>query len=132
MSMNDTISDMLTRIRNAIMAKKAEVLVPYSNFKHNLAKLLVEEGWVVSAKLKEEGSVKNIIISLKYSSVGDPVITGIKRVSKPGQRIYSRIDKIPKVRGGMGITILSTPQGLMSDKNARSKRVGGEVICQIW
>lgn len=132
MSMNDTISDMLTRIRNAIMAKKAEVLVPYSNFKHSLAKLLVEEGWVASAKLKEEGSVKNIIISLKYSSVGDSVITGIKRVSKPGQRIYSRIDKIPKVRGGMGITILSTPQGLMSDKNARSKRVGGEIICQIW
>jgi small subunit ribosomal protein S8 len=132
MSMNDTISDMLTRIRNAIMAKKAEVLIPYSNFKNSLAKLLVEEGWVSSAKLKEEGSVKNIIISLKYSSVGDPVITGIKRVSKPGQRIYSRIDKIPKVRGGMGITILSTPQGLMSDKNARSKRVGGEIICQIW
>jgi small subunit ribosomal protein S8 len=132
MSMNDTISDMLTRIRNAIMAKKAEVLVPFSNFKNSLATVLVEEGWISSAKIKEEGSMKNILITLKYSSAGDPVISGIKRVSKPGQRIYSKIDKIPRVRGGMGVTILSTPQGLMSDKNARSKRVGGEVICQIW
>ena len=130
--MTDTISDMLTRIRNAIAAKKAEVLLPYSNFKNNLGNLLLEEGFVKSLDVKQENNHKILVIGLKYTQTGEPVILGLKRVSRPGQRIYSKNNQIPKVLGGFGTTILSTSRGLMTEKQARTHKVGGEVICQIW
>ena len=130
--MTDTISDMLTRIRNALLAKKTEVVLPYSNFKHNLAKVFVSEGWIVKAEMKEAEKFKNLVLSLKYDQVGQPVISGLKRVSKPGQRIYSNRTQIPRVLGGFGTTILSTSKGLMTDKEARKNKVGGEVVCQVW
>ncbi|MGE5392259.1 MAG: 30S ribosomal protein S8 [Candidatus Saccharibacteria bacterium] len=129
--MTDTISDMLTRIRNAISAKKSEVVMPYSKFKHSLAKLIMQEGWVKNAEVKEEGKLKFLRVELKYDN-GQPAITGIKRVSKPGQRIYSGATELPRVMGGIGTTIVSTSKGLMTDKLARSQKVGGEIVCQIW
>lgn len=130
--MTDTISDMLTRIRNALMVKKQEVSLPYSKFKHNLAKLLVHEGWLKSVDVKEEAGMKTLILGMKYDQTGEPTITGLKRISKPGQRIYTRNAEIPRALGGAGVTIVSTSKGLMTDKNARTQHMGGEVVCQIW
>ena len=130
--MTDTISDMLTRIRNGLMAKKPEVVLPYSNFKHNLAKVLQSEGWLTTVEVKELDGMKNLALTLKYDQAGMPVISEIKRVSKPGQRIYSNRMQIPKVLGGMGTTIISTSKGLMTDKEARKNKIGGEIVCQVW
>jgi small subunit ribosomal protein S8 len=139
--MTDTISDMLTRIRNGLMARKPEVLLPYSNFKHNLAKVLQLEGWIGNVEMKEAGisahggstfGGKTLVLRLKYDEAGLPVISGIKRVSKPGQRIYSNRTEIPKALGGIGTTIVSTSKGLMTDREARKNKVGGEIVCQIW
>jgi small subunit ribosomal protein S8 len=130
--MTDTISDMLTRIRNSLAAKKTEVAMPYSKFKHSLAKVLQQEGWIKNIDIKEEGRIKNLSLVLKYDEAGLPAISGLKRVSKPGQRIYADKTAIPKVLGGLGTTIVSTSKGLMTDKLARKEKVGGEVICQIW
>ena len=131
--MTDTISDMLTRIRNALMAKKSEVVLPYSNFKNNLAKVLQAEGWIAKVEVKEAPEeFKSLVLKLKYDAAGEPVISGIQRVSKPGQRIYSSTVAIPKVLGGMGTTIVSTSRGLMTDKEARKNKVGGEIVCQVW
>ncbi len=127
----DPIADMLTRIRNAAAAKKSELVLPYSKFKQNLAKLLQKEGFV-STVAEVSGRYKMLQINLKYSSDGDSVIAGIKRVSKPGQRIYLSVDKLPRTNSGYGITVVSTPQGLLTDREARKKRVGGEVVCQVW
>jgi small subunit ribosomal protein S8 len=128
----DTISDMLTRIRNAHAVKKTEVVLPYSKFKFNLAKVLASEGWIRSVNTKEDSKFKQLVLELKYTGNGLPVISGITRVSKPGQRIYSKTSEIPRSLGGVGTTIVSTSKGLMTDKNARQNKVGGEVICQIW
>lgn len=128
----DTISDMLTRIRNAQMVKKSEVLMPFSKFKNSLAKVLVAEGFIKSADVKEEAGMKQLVLTLKYNDNGEPYINGIKRVSKPGQRIYTRNTEIPRALGGAGTTIVSTSKGLMTDRSARKMQVGGEVICQIW
>ncbi|MBI3952348.1 MAG: 30S ribosomal protein S8 [Candidatus Doudnabacteria bacterium] len=130
--MTDTISDMLTRIRNAQAVKKTEVLLPFSNFKFSLGKVLLEEGWIKSLDTKQEGKFKQLSVGLKYSQSGEPVISGVLRVSKPGQRIYSKNSQIPAVQGGFGTTIISTSRGLMTDKKARTSKVGGEIICQIW
>lgn len=131
--MTDTISDMLTRIRNALMAKKSEVTLPYSNFKNSLAKVLQSEGWITKVEVKEAPEeFKSLVLKLKYDQAGEPVISGIQRVSKPGQRIYSSNVAIPKVLGGMGTTIVSTSKGLMTDKQARQAKVGGEIVCQVW
>jgi len=129
---NDTISDMLTRIRNALMVKKSEVVLPYSNFKMNLAKVLETEGWLSKVEQQELEGFKNMVIKLKYDATGTPVISGIQRVSKPGQRIYSNHKTIPRSMGGIGTTIVSTSKGLMTDRNARKQNVGGEVVCQVW
>jgi small subunit ribosomal protein S8 len=131
MTMTDTISDMLTRIRNALMVQKSEVVLPYSNFKYSLAKVLQTEGWISNVETKEVDGMKNLVLSLKYDSKGQPVISGIKRISKPGQRIYSGRAEIPRVMGGMGTTIISTSKGLMTDKEARKHKVGGEIVCQV-
>ena len=130
--MNDTISDMLTRIRNALMVKKSEVVLPYSNFKMNLAKLLHSEGWLKDIQVTEDAGFKTLTLALKYDPTGQPVISGIERISKPGQRIYSSRKTLPKVLGGIGTTIVSTSKGLMTDKDARKEKIGGEVVCQIW
>lgn len=128
----DTIADMLTRIRNASLVKKTEVILPYSKFKHNLAKVLASEGWIKTTKITDEGKFKNLVLELKYAQNGMPMISGINRISKPGQRIYSKTSEIPRALGGVGTTIVSTSKGLMTDKVARQQKVGGEIICQIW
>lgn len=128
----DTISDMLTRIRNAQAAKKADVVLPYSKFKLSLGKVLVQEGWIRTIEAKGDGIEKVLTINLKYDDTGMPAINGIKRISKPGQRIYADKTKVPRVMGGLGTTIVSTSKGLMTDKVARKEKVGGEIVCQIW
>ncbi len=127
----DPISDMLTRIRNSVVAKKSEVVLPFSKFKKALAEVLVKEGFVKSVK-ELAGEHKMLALELKYSSEGEPVISGIKRVSKPGQRIYLPFIKIPRTNSGFGVTIVSTSKGLFTDKEARKLKMGGEVICQVW
>lgn len=127
----DPISDMLTRIRNASLARKAEVVLPYSKFKFALASLLEKEGFL--AGVKETASDHKLLeVKLKYSEAGDSVISGIKRVSKPGQRIYLSADKLPRTNSGYGITVVSTSKGLLTDKEARKSHLGGEVVCQVW
>ncbi len=127
----DPISDMLTRIRNALAARKSELVMPYSKFKHNLASVLLQEGFI-SGVNELPGRVKTLQLNLKYDNSGSPVITGIKRVSTPGQRIYLPVARIPRTNGGFGVTVVSTSRGLLTDKQARKDRVGGEVVCQIW
>jgi small subunit ribosomal protein S8 len=127
----DPISDMLTRIRNALAARKSELVMPYSKFKHNLATVLLSEGFI-SGVNELPGRVKMLQINLKYDNGGSPVITGIKRVSTPGQRIYLPVTKIPRTNGGYGVTVVSTSRGLLTDKQARKDKVGGEVVCQVW
>lgn len=127
----DPISDMLTRIRNALASRKSELVMPYSKFKHNLANVLLAEGFINGVN-ELPGRVKMLQINLKYDNGGSPVITGIKRVSTPGQRIYLPVTRIPRTNGGFGVTVVSTSQGLLTDKQARKGKVGGEVVCQIW
>jgi small subunit ribosomal protein S8 len=127
----DPIADMLTRIRNASLVKKDELVLPFSKFKASLAKILEKEGFV--GKVSEtDDKPKSLKIALKYAETGDAVITGIQRVSKPGQRIYMGTDKLPRTNSGYGITVVSTSKGLMTDKEARKAKVGGEVVCQVW
>ncbi len=129
----DPISDMLTRIRNASLAKKAELSLPYSKFKLSLSKLLEKEGFISSVKeIDNEQGFKMIALGIKYAPSGDALISGIKRVSKPGQRIYLSKDNLPRTNSGLGVTVVSTSKGLMTDRQARKEKIGGEVICQIW
>lgn len=127
----DPIADMLTRIRNANQQKHETVSIPYSNLKNDLANILKNEGFVTDFVVNEEGNHKNIVITLKYKG-NERVITGLKRVSKPGLRQYAKVNEIPKVLNGLGIVVLSTSQGLMTDKEARAKNIGGEVLVYIW
>ncbi len=127
----DPISDMLTRIRNALAANKSELVMPYSKFKHSLANVLLQEGFI-SGVNELPGRIKTLQINLKYDNTGSPVITGIKRVSTPGQRIYLPVARIPRTNGGFGVTVVSTSRGLLTDKQARKDRLGGEVVCQVW
>lgn len=127
----DPISDMLTRIRNALAAGKQDLILPYSKFKHSLATVLLEEGFLAGVN-ELPGRIKMLQINLKYNPNGGPVISGIKRISTPGQRIYMPVTKIPRTNGGFGVTVVSTSKGLVTDKRARKDRIGGEVICQIW
>ncbi len=127
----DPISDMLTRIRNGLAAGKQDLVMPYSKYKHNLAQVLLEEGFL-SGVNELPGRIKMLQINLKYDNGGSPVISGIKRVSTPGQRIYMPVGKIPRTNGGFGVTVVSTSKGLVTDKRARKDRIGGEVICQVW
>ena len=135
--MTDPISDMLTRIRNAQAVKKQEIILPMSNLKFELAKILEKDGWVIKTEVvKDEADTKNnfkdLKITLKYKKSGRPAISSIKRISKPGLRIYVGKDKLPRVLNNMGIAVLSTPQGLMTNKEARKKGVGGEILCEIY
>jgi small subunit ribosomal protein S8 len=134
MAMTDPIADMLTRIRNGLTAKLETVTVPASNMKKDIAEILVQEGYIKSATVvKEEGKVQDsILIELKYGQNNEKVISGLKRISKPGLRIYAKYDQIPKVLNGLGIAIVSTSKGVMTDKKARAMKVGGEVLAYIW
>ena len=132
MQITDTIADLLTRIRNANSAKHATVDVPASNVKKAIAQILVDEGYVKSFQLIEDGKQGVIRITLKYSDSKSPVITGLRRVSKPGLRIYSSCEDMPKVRKGLGIAIVSTSKGIMTDKKTRELNVGGELLAFVW
>jgi small subunit ribosomal protein S8 len=130
--MTDPIADMLTRIRNALMARHKTVVVPGSKLKLEIARILKEEGYIEDYRVIEEKPQIKIEIVLKYDEKKRPVIAGIRRVSKPGRRIYRGYKELPKVLNGLGIAIISTSQGIMTDHEARKRRVGGEVICEIW
>ena len=131
MAMTDPIADMLTRIRNANTVKHETVNVPASKLKVELAKLLKSEGFIADYEVKEEGKFKVITIALKYDAAGKPVITKLERISKPGLRHYSKAKNLQKVLGGMGVAIVSTPKGLLTDRKARKENVGGEVLCYV-
>ncbi len=132
MSMTDPIADMLTRIRNAIMARHESVTIPSSKIKKEISRILKEEGYIEDFSIEEDGPKAFINIKLKYDKNGVPAIRGLERVSKPGRRIYSDVDNLPKVNGGLGIAIISTSRGVMVDRQSRKENVGGEVICYIW
>jgi len=128
----DPIADMLTRIRNAITAKKEDVLIPSSKLKMSIANILLAEGYVKAVEEVSEGIFKNIKVTLKFGPNGEKVISGIKRISKPGLRIFSSAEELPKVINGLGIAIISTNKGVMTDKQARSQNLGGEVLAYVW
>ena len=132
MVFTDPIADMLTRIRNGLTAKLASVSVPASKEKVAIANILVKEGYIASCDEVEENGHKNIIITLKYDENGESVIQGIKRISKPGLRVYAGVEKLPQVISGLGIAIVSTNKGILTDKQARSAGVGGEVLAFVW
>ena len=133
MTMSDPIADMLTRIRNANTAKHDTVDVPSSKMKLAIADILVKEGYIASYEILDDGAFKNIHMTLKYGAdKNEKIITGIKRISKPGLRVYAGKDEIPRVLGGLGIAILSTNQGVITDKEARKLQVGGEVLAFVW
>jgi small subunit ribosomal protein S8 len=132
MVVNDPIADMLTRIRNAQIAKHDSVTMPASNMKKNIAKLLQEEGYIKSYECIDDGLQGSIKITLKYLDKKQPVIVGLKRISKPGLRVYAGCEDLPKVLGGLGIAIISTSKGVMTDKTARQEKLGGEVLCYVW
>ena len=132
MQITDTIADMLTRIRNANSAKHESVDIPASNMKRAIARILVDEGYIRNYKFIDDNKQGVIRINLKYGSNKSPVITGLRRVSKPGLRIYANTEDMPKVMKGLGIAILSTSQGIMTDRQARRQHVGGEVLAFVW
>ena len=130
--MTDPIADMLTRVRNATAARKASVDVPWSRHKEEIARVLVQEGYLAAAATIEAEPRRVLRIDLRYDNQRRPVITGIRRVSRPSLRVYVGMDKIPAVRSGLGINVLSTPKGVLVDRDARREKVGGEVICTVW
>ncbi|MCI5797699.1 MAG: 30S ribosomal protein S8 [Firmicutes bacterium] len=132
MVVTDPIADMLTRMRNAITAKHESVLVPLSKEKKTISEILVNEGYIKSFEIVETKEGKFLNISLKYDENGNSVIYGLKRVSKPGLRIYAGADKLPRVINGLGISIISTNKGILTDKQAREAKVGGEVLAYVW
>ena len=132
MQITDAIADMLTRIRNANSAKHDSVKVPASNMKKAIAQILVDEGYIKGFTVEEDGKQGIMEVQLKYGPNKSQVITGLRRVSKPGLRIYTNVEDMPKVMKGLGIAILSTPKGIMTDKDARKANVGGEVLAFVW
>lgn len=132
MIVTDPIADMLTRIRNALTIKRTEVTVPASKTKKAIAEILFNEGYIEKYELVDDGSYKSIKITLKYGPNGEKVIQGLKRISKPGLRVYAESNDIPRVLNGLGIAIVSTNKGIMTDKEARSQNVGGEVLAFVW
>ena len=130
--MTDPIADMLTRIRNALVVKREKVEIPVSNTKKAIAQILLDEGYIGGYQVTGEGLDSKIEITLKYGAKGEKVITGLKRISKPGLRIYAGYEELPKVLNGMGIAIVSTPKGVMTDKEARKQHHGGEILAYVW
>ena len=130
--MTDPIADMLTRIRNALTVKHDTVEIPASNMKKSIAKILLDEGYIAAYDVVEDGVQGKIVVTLKYGPKGEKVINGLKRISKPGLRIYAGCEELPKVLGGLGIAIIATPKGVMTDKEARKTNHGGEVLAYVW
>jgi len=131
MSLTDPIGDMIARIKNAQMRNHKKVELPSSNFKAKIAEILKSEGFIIDFKVNLENNKPVLLINLKYHS-GNPVIATIERVSKPGRRIFSRAESLPKINNGLGIAIISTPKGVMTDIDARKQKVGGEIICKVF
>lgn len=132
MTMTDPIADYLTRLRNSLAAGKDRCDVPASRIKLELSKILQEEGFIRSFKVVDEGPQRTLRVYLRYSAEGEPAIHGLERVSRPGRRVYRTVDDLPKVRGGIGVAVVSTSKGLMTDARARELRLGGEVMCRVW
>ena len=132
MIVTDPIADMLTRIRNALVARHESVEVPASNMKKAIAQILLDEGYIKTVEIEEEGPQGKIKIGLKYGPNNESVVTGLRRISKPGLRVYARKEEVPKVLGGLGIAIISTSKGVMTEKKARQNNIGGEVLAYIW
>ncbi len=128
----DPIADMLTRIRNANALHYEQVSMPYSKMKASIAKILKKEGYILDFSVEGSGVHKNLVVSLKYGPTGERVISGLKRISKPGLRVNVECDKLPRVLKGLGIAIISTSKGLLTDSEARKAGIGGEVICYVW
>ena len=131
MSLSDPIGDMIARIKNASLRNFKKVIVPSSNFKKKIADVLKNEGYIIDYKIESSEGKDNLLIDLKYN-YGNPVINTIQRVSKPGRRIFSSAESLPKVSNGLGIAIISTPKGVMTDQDARKNQVGGEIICKVF
>ena len=129
---SDPISDFLTRIRNASSITKEYVSIPHSKLKERLADLLVEEGYLLSYKVNQETQKKELVIELKYTEEGSPVLAGIQRISKPGKRVYMQSNEVPRSMGGLGTVVVSTSRGLLSDADSRRRKLGGEIICEVW
>ena len=132
MGMTDPIADLLTRIRNGLHARKEQIDVPWSRVKQSLAEVIASEGFLRECTVVEQDGRRAVRIWLKYDERNRPVITGIKRISRPSLRVYSGAKEIPTIRGGMGTNILSTPQGILTDREARKRNVGGEIVCTVW
>lgn len=132
MNVTDPIADMLTRIRNASLARHKELTLPSSRVKREIARILVEEGFIDSFETSLVGAQEQLTLRLKYVDGRTPVVTGLKRISKPGLRVYARKTEIPRVLGGLGLAILSTSHGIMSGTEARKQHLGGEVLCYVW
>ena len=131
MSLSDPIGDMIARIKNANLRNYKKVLIPSSKFKKKISDVLKNEGYIIDYKIEKNDGKESILIDLKYNS-GNPVINSIQRVSKPGRRIFSSAESLPKVSNGLGIAIISTPKGVMTDQDARKNQVGGEIICKLF
>jgi small subunit ribosomal protein S8 len=132
MTMTDPIADMLTRIRNGSMAYKDEVVVPASKLKEEVAGLLAREGYVRGYRVEEEGPKRHIVIEMKYGPERERTISGLKRISRPGRRVYADREHLPRVLGGLGIAVLSTSDGVYTDRQAARRGIGGEVLCYVW
>lgn len=132
MTMTDPVADMLTRIRNANLVRHEAVDIPASNLKKSLANILLEEGYIKGFDVIDDGKQGIIRVQMKYAPDKTKVITGLKKISKPGLRVYAKRDEIPKVLGGLGIAVISTSKGVITDKAARKLNVGGEVLCYVW
>jgi small subunit ribosomal protein S8 len=128
----DPIADLLTRIRNGLQARHAQVVIPHSRVKARMADILVREGYLEDADVVPDPVQSKIVVKLKYAANREPVIKGLRRVSKPGLRVYSGRSELPRVQGGLGVAIVSTSKGVMTDKEARRHKVGGEVLCEVW
>ena len=131
MSLNDPIGDMLARIKNSLLRNHKKVELPSSNFKVKILDILKSEGFIIDYKINKETNKPIVLVDLKYHS-GNPVISTIERISKPGRRIFSRAESLPKINNGLGIAIISTPKGVMTDIDARKQKIGGEIICKVF
>ncbi len=132
MSMTDPIADFLTRIRNGLQARKTHVAMPTSRLKRSLAEVFKKEGFITDFREEAFGKMSNLVIDLKYDENNQPAIEGLKRVSRPGQRLYVGCEELPRVRSGLGVAIVTTSRGVMTDSQARTMKIGGEVICTVW
>ncbi len=128
----DPIADMLTRIRNANAVQHATTSMPASKVKENIAKILAAEGFIDGYEVKANGVGNTLTLKLRFGAKGEPAILGIRRVSKPGRRVYRKSHELPRAQGGLGVVVVSTSQGVMADRDARRRRLGGEVICEVW